>query len=79
MLLPEGVRHPGSRAAIVLDIFKVATVCVNCPGFMPSKLLTTFPVLRLVDTQYQSTSSKLTGHNYLNGQQRKKPRIAALN
>ncbi|KAG5721994.1 hypothetical protein E4T56_gene18467 [Termitomyces sp. T112] len=26
-LLPEGIRHPGSRAVIVLDIFKVATTC----------------------------------------------------
>ncbi|KAG6886655.1 hypothetical protein C0992_002941 [Termitomyces sp. T32_za158] len=26
-LLPEGARHPGSRAAIVLDVFKVATTC----------------------------------------------------
>ncbi|KAG5641569.1 hypothetical protein DXG03_004710 [Asterophora parasitica] len=25
-LLPEGTRHPGSRAAICLDVFKVATV-----------------------------------------------------
>ncbi|KAG5336867.1 hypothetical protein C0989_011722 [Termitomyces sp. Mn162] len=27
-LLPEGIRHPGSRAVIVLDIFKVATVSI---------------------------------------------------
>ncbi|KAG6856523.1 hypothetical protein H0H87_003611 [Tephrocybe sp. NHM501043] len=26
-LLPEGTRHPGSRAAIALDVFKVATTC----------------------------------------------------
>ncbi|KAG6849207.1 hypothetical protein H0H93_010450 [Arthromyces matolae] len=26
-LLPEGTRHPGSRAVIMLDIFKVATTC----------------------------------------------------
>jgi len=26
-LLPEGIRHAGSRAAIVLDVFKVSTTC----------------------------------------------------
>ncbi|KAG6811345.1 hypothetical protein H0H92_007852 [Tricholoma furcatifolium] len=26
-LLPEGIRHPGSRAVIALDVFKVATTC----------------------------------------------------
>ncbi|KAG5653817.1 hypothetical protein H0H81_010285 [Sphagnurus paluster] len=26
-LLPEGTRHPGSRAAIALEVFKVATTC----------------------------------------------------
>ncbi|KAG6916226.1 hypothetical protein DXG01_007809 [Tephrocybe rancida] len=26
-LLPEGTRHPGSRAAIALNVFKVATTC----------------------------------------------------
>lgn len=33
-LLPEGSRHAGSRAVVVLDVFKVATVCCS---ILPAK------------------------------------------
>lgn len=38
-LLPEGIRHAGSRAAIVLDLIKVSTVRENRCHFFTSLLL----------------------------------------
>lgn len=47
-LLPEGIRHAGSRAAVVLDLIKVSTVrdCHRC--FSLPRALCYLPDLRLL-------------------------------
>ena len=33
-LIPAETRKPGSRAAIVVDVYQVSTVCTRTPGYI---------------------------------------------
>lgn len=72
-LLPEGVRHAGSRAAIVLDIIKVSTVRYGDCHFYFSP--TSYPPFRHAATLFLFMNLNHTVDSFSNGQQKKRPQI----
>lgn len=76
-LLPSSIRQPGSRAVIIIDVFKVGTVRI--PNSLPCFFLGShLQVFRRADGQSHSTPSNLIAPSSSTGQPRKSARIASV-
>ena len=74
-LLPSSIRQPGSRAVIIIDVFKVGTVRTSLPCLV---FLLFIAGIRRADGQSPSTPSNLIAPSSSTGQPRKSARIASV-
>jgi len=77
-LLPEGKRHPGSRAVIFLDVFKVATTCGYSVPYYEFKGHRTQLLEWAAKKESTDRISELTPPNYQQQQQLRQETVAGV-